>query len=96
DLMRLLDDLGFAPRDGATPDELELRNCPFREVAEVHPDVTCPLHLGLMRGALAAGDAPLVVRDLQPFVDPDRCLAHLDAADRDVDDHHREPTRSPA
>lgn len=78
DLVRLLDDLGFAPRPGAAPDELELRNCPFREVAEVHPEIACSLHLGLMRGALAAGDAPLAVRDLQPFVDADRCLTHLD------------------
>jgi predicted ArsR family transcriptional regulator len=78
-LLGLLDDLGFAPRIGADPDEVELRHCPFRDVAEAHPEVACALHLGLMRGALAQMDAPLAVDELLPFVDPDRCLARTSA-----------------
>ncbi len=49
-LLGMLDDLGFAPRLGPAPDEIELHRCPFREVAEAHPEVACALHLGLMRG----------------------------------------------
>jgi predicted ArsR family transcriptional regulator len=79
-LLALLDDLGFAPHPGADPSEIELRHCPFRDVAEAHPEVACSLHLGLMRGAMAQLDASLVVEDLVPFVDPDRCVAHVSAA----------------
>jgi predicted ArsR family transcriptional regulator len=78
-LLALLDDLGFAPRMGADPSEIELRHCPFRDVAEAHPEVACSLHLGLMRGAVSQLEAPLTVDDLLPFVDPDRCLARIAA-----------------
>jgi predicted ArsR family transcriptional regulator len=76
-LLDLLDELGFAPQLGADPSEVELRHCPFREVAEAHPEVACALHLGLMRGAVAQMEAPLTVEDLLPFVAPDRCVAHV-------------------
>lgn len=76
-LVEVMGELGFQPRYGATPSEIELRHCPFRDVAEVHPEVACSLHLGLMRGAMAQVDAPLSVDDLIPFVDPDRCLTHV-------------------
>jgi predicted ArsR family transcriptional regulator len=76
-LVELLDELGFAPRSGAEPGEIELRHCPFREVAEVHPEVACSLHLGLMRGAMRQLDAPLRVDELIPFVSPDRCLTRV-------------------
>jgi predicted ArsR family transcriptional regulator len=76
-LVELLNELGFAPRSGAEPGEIELRHCPFREVAEEHPEVACSLHLGLMRGAMRQLDAPLRVDELIPFVSPDRCLARV-------------------
>jgi predicted ArsR family transcriptional regulator len=76
-LVELLDELGFAPRSGAEPGEIELRHCPFREVAEVHPEVACSLHLGLMRGAMRQLDAPLRVDELLPFISPDRCLTRV-------------------
>ncbi|MDN5725386.1 MAG: helix-turn-helix domain-containing protein [Propionibacteriales bacterium] len=72
-LLELLDDLGFAPeRHGAAVD---LRHCPFLELAEVRSQVVCPLHLGLMQGALEG--TPVGVDRLDPFVEPDRCVAHL-------------------
>jgi predicted ArsR family transcriptional regulator len=79
-LLDLLDDLGFAPQLGADPSEVELRHCPFRDVAEAHPEVACSLHLGLMRGAMAQLEAPLSIDELHPFVDPDRCLARTSSA----------------
>jgi predicted ArsR family transcriptional regulator len=78
-LLVLLDELGFAPRLGADPSEVELHHCPFRDVAEAHPEVACSLHLGLMRGAMAQMDAPLAIDELLPFVDPGRCLARTSA-----------------
>jgi hypothetical protein len=37
----------------------------------------CPLHLGLMQGALAGLGAPLTASGLEPFAEPDSCLARL-------------------
>ncbi len=39
--------------------------------------VICSLHLGLMQGALAAMHGPVTVDRLDPFVEPDLCVAHL-------------------
>jgi hypothetical protein len=36
-----------------------------------------PVHLGLMRGAMETRGAPVAVDRLEPFVEPDPCLAHL-------------------
>jgi predicted ArsR family transcriptional regulator len=85
-LLALLDELGFAPRAegadeaGGPPRRIRLRHCPFLELAEEHGQVVCPLHLGLMQGALARLDAPLTATGLDPFAEPDSCVAHLAAA----------------
>jgi predicted ArsR family transcriptional regulator len=78
-LSAVLADAGFAPgpvEDSREP-VLPLRHCPFREVAEQHPELVCSLHLGLMRGVLAEVRAPLVADRLEPLVEPSLCLAHL-------------------
>lgn len=74
-LTALLADLGFEP--AAEPGAIRLRHCPFLELAEEHGQVVCSVHLGLMRGALAAMDAPLTAERLEPFAAPDSCLARL-------------------
>lgn len=76
-LRRLLAELGFAPAtDTGEPGVIELRACPFRELAAEHPDVVCSAHLGVLRGALAgAGDDVDV--DLVPFVTPTTCLVSV-------------------
>ncbi|CAM4435943.1 hypothetical protein MB901379_01917 [Mycobacterium basiliense] len=78
-LVRLLDELGFAPErrmfDGKW--QLGLRHCPFLELAESRSGVVCSIHLGLMRGALESWAAPIGVERLDAFVEPDLCLAHL-------------------
>ncbi|MEU0005251.1 helix-turn-helix domain-containing protein [Streptomyces sp. NPDC006314] len=82
-LVALLDDLGFAPRPeggddaGRSPERIRLRHCPFLELAEEHGRLVCPLHLGLMQGALERLGAPLTARGLEPFAEPDSCVAHL-------------------
>lgn len=76
-LVDLLDDLGFAPEPDAAGTEIALRHCPFLELAKERPEVICPIHLGLMQGAMTAWDAPVTVDGLRPFVESDRCVAQL-------------------
>jgi predicted ArsR family transcriptional regulator len=82
-LLALLGELGFVPRaegadeSGGPPRRIRLRHCPFLELAEEHGKLVCPLHLGLMQGALTRLDAPLTATGLEPFAEPDSCVAHL-------------------
>lgn len=80
-LVDMLDELGFEPErlepDNAGQEQLGLRHCPFLELAENSTDVICPIHLGLMQGALEAWDAPVTVDRLDSFAQPDLCVAHL-------------------
>jgi predicted ArsR family transcriptional regulator len=83
-LTAMMTDLGFAPEpDGEAADRIRLRHCPFLELAEEYSATLCPLHLGLMRGALTEIRAPLTATSLEPFAEPDACIVHLS------------PTRSP-
>lgn len=80
ELVGLLTRLGFSPDPPASAERgyhIGLRHCPFLEVAEKASSVICPIHLGLMQGALAIWGAPITVDRLDPFVEPDLCLAHL-------------------
>jgi predicted ArsR family transcriptional regulator len=78
-LVDFLDDLGFAPErrgaDGA--EQIGLWHCPFLELAETRRDVICPIHLGLMQGALETDGGTVTVERLDAFIEPDLCLAHL-------------------
>lgn len=78
-LVALLDELGFAPEHRAVGrrSQIDLRHCPFLEIAEHRSQVVCPVHLGLMQGALSTWNAPVTVDRLEAFVEPDRCVAHL-------------------
>ncbi|BBX22307.1 transcriptional regulator [Mycolicibacter terrae] len=80
-LVDMLDELGFQPEhlepDDAGEQQLGLRHCPFLELAETSTEVVCPIHLGLMQGALEAWDAPVTVDRLDSFAKPDLCVAHL-------------------
>jgi predicted ArsR family transcriptional regulator len=80
-----MEELGFAPQpevsDGDGQYRLNLRQCPFREVAQHHQNVICSLHLGLMRGALARMRAPVIADRLEPFVEPSLCVASLTERD---------------
>ena len=86
ELVELLAELGFEPEPADRPRtrEIRLRHCPFQNLAEQHGEVICSVHLGLMQGALTAMRAPITVDRLDPFVEPDLCVAHLaSAATRD-------------
>ncbi|MBY8867127.1 helix-turn-helix transcriptional regulator [Streptomyces sennicomposti] len=99
-LVALLDDLGFDPTPeggGADrpPERIRLRHCPFLELAEEYDGLVCPLHLGLMQGALARLRAPLTATGLEPFATPDSCLARLAHADGDGDGPGGVPAHGP-
>ncbi len=78
-LVAALDELGFAPerRTSEGAQQIGLRHCPFLELAESRASVVCPIHLGLMQGAMETWGAPVSVDRLDAFVEPDLCLAHL-------------------
>jgi predicted ArsR family transcriptional regulator len=80
-LVDLLDELGFAPERRAAHggQQIGLRHCPFLELAENRTGVVCPIHLGLMQGAMQTWAAPVSVDRLEAFVEPDLCVAHLKA-----------------
>lgn len=75
----LFERLGFQPErvDDEDRSRMLLHRCPFFDLAKTHPEVTCSVHLGLIRGALAEMDAPLEVTDLDPFVKPSLCVARF-------------------
>jgi predicted ArsR family transcriptional regulator len=81
ELIKVLADLGFEPESdsGRRVRSIRLRHCPFQALAAEHGEVICSVHLGLMQGALTALRAPVTVDRLDPFVEPDLCIAHLAA-----------------
>ncbi|MGH7862642.1 MAG: helix-turn-helix transcriptional regulator, partial [Candidatus Dormibacteraceae bacterium] len=78
-IVELFGGLGFMPEAVAAGSDTRvlLHRCPFREVAQSHQDVVCAVHLGMLRGALAEMGAPLHATDLESFVEPNLCIAHL-------------------
>ena len=73
ELLRVLDDIGFAPEAASNGRQRRvlLHHCPFRETAEEHRQVVCPIHLGLMQGLLTEIGSP---------IEPGLCVGHLTAA----------------
>jgi predicted ArsR family transcriptional regulator len=73
--------MGFAPElaDAAGGERvIKLHACPVRELARAHPEVGCGLHRGVLRGLVdnRAHDPAMSAR-LEPFVEPERCLARV-------------------
>jgi predicted ArsR family transcriptional regulator len=75
----LLAEIGFQPEieESGRGRRILMRPCPFLELARTHQDVICPIHLGLIRGALAELGARTRATKLEPFVQPDLCVARL-------------------
>lgn len=78
-LLDLLSRGGFGPRGERKGDALRIlmRPCPFLELARQHRDVVCPIHLGILRGALAELGGALTATTLEPFVTPELCVATI-------------------
>lgn len=72
---------GFAPELSPDAASIRLHHCPFRELAEVQPDVVCGAHLGLIQGALERVGTEVTATRILPFVQPDLCVAELHRAE---------------
>lgn len=75
EIIAIMRDTGFEPEWDADGRRLWLRTCPFRPLADAQPAVACSVHLGLMRGALDALDAPIEAASLDAFPAPHPCVA---------------------
>lgn len=72
-----LEELGFEPDVDRSAAQIHLYKCPFLDLAREHTDVVCSVHLGLARGILAQCAGPLSAARLEPFVEPEHCILHL-------------------
>ncbi len=83
--MTMMSELGFAPeRDPASDTDeqalVRMTACPLRDLARTHSEVVCGVHLGLLREALDRnGGRDTVNVRLHPFVEPELCVARLEA-----------------
>ncbi|GAA3612601.1 helix-turn-helix domain-containing protein [Marihabitans asiaticum] len=80
-MVDLLRDWGYTPNlrteDSGRTVEVDLVDCPFLALAKDNPQVVCGVHRGLIRGALSTLGEGETETSLTPFVEPNRCLAHI-------------------
>jgi len=82
-LVDVVNGLGLTSRHaiGDGVERLEIVRCPFRALTGNGDATVCRIHLGMMRGYLAAGRADRTVSELRPWVGPELCLAMLEPVD---------------
>ena len=77
-LSRALDELGFDPavaaKDGLAT--IAFTHCPYRELAEAHPEIVCNLHRGLIEGFVEQQGGADVDR-FGTLIDRDPCQVEL-------------------
>jgi predicted ArsR family transcriptional regulator len=80
DIVELRAHEGFEPE--SSPGEIRMRRCPFHELAEMHPQVICAAHRGLIAGGLEELRAGVELERIEVFPEPDLCIAHLGPSSR--------------
>jgi predicted ArsR family transcriptional regulator len=79
-LVARLDAMGFDPAVGADAGEstatVAFAHCPFRELAETHPEIVCALHQGLVEG-FVSGVGGAAVDLFHPLTDRTPCRVDL-------------------
>jgi predicted ArsR family transcriptional regulator len=79
-LVARLDAMGFDPAVGADPGgstaTVAFAHCPFRELAETHPEIVCALHQGLVEG-FVSGVGGAAVDLFHPLTDRTPCRVDL-------------------
>jgi len=73
---QLLEAQGYEPTE-APRGVVRMRNCPFHEVAQSHPDLVCPMNLAFMEGIVEGAGADGVIATLDP--QPGQCCVTLRA-----------------
>ena len=78
-LVGVVNNLGLTSRLAQADDgpRLQIVRCPFRAMTITGDTTVCRIHLGLMRGYLAAGGSDHTVTELEPWVTPELCRARL-------------------
>jgi predicted ArsR family transcriptional regulator len=76
-LVRLLERLGFDPKQNSPESMIDLHACPFRDEARRNPQVICSVHLGLIRGAARSLGHKAEDAGIRPFVEPELCVVDL-------------------
>ena len=71
----LLDREGFSATQRGQ--RIEMRRCPFLDLARQSPRAVCTLHRGILDGTLAAAGSPERVQELEVLATPGLCVAHL-------------------
>ncbi|MGH9189856.1 MAG: helix-turn-helix transcriptional regulator [Acidimicrobiales bacterium] len=74
----MLSDLGFDPAvvDAGNRATIAFAHCPYRELAEAHPEVICHLHRGLIEGYVESFDGAGVER-FSTLADREPCQVEL-------------------
>lgn len=71
----------LAPSDAEGEDAHQrtilLHACPVYDLARAHPEVSCAMHLGVLRGLLSARNGAGGSAELEPFVEPEMCVAKV-------------------
>ena len=93
-VVRVLDELGYAPVPDARADRVGLTRCPLLQVAKDVPEVVCNVHLGLVEELLEASGADSTRATLTPFARPGVCALRLLAA-RDQGQSKRRSVTAP-
>ena len=76
-LIACLARMGYQPTLVAgAPPTIELRPCPYSELAGQDPETVCRLHLGLIRGLINDKD-PWQVAALEPYATPELCIVRF-------------------
>lgn len=81
-VLTLLDDLGYEPRTEDGDTNVTLHRCPLLAAANLHPEIVCSVHQGLVEGALAAHGTHDIVAEIIPFAEPGACRLRLHPGDR--------------
>lgn len=76
-VVRLLDELGFAPQPDRRASVVQLTRCPLLEAAHRYPEIVCGVHLGIVRGALEEYGGDVERSDLTAFAAPGSCRLEL-------------------
>ena len=74
EVVRLLTRLDFSPRPNRNSTRVVLTTCPLLEMAQLHPEVVCAVHEGMVAGALDAQGAPSEGVTLTPVGAPQGCV----------------------
>ncbi|MFN8081194.1 MAG: helix-turn-helix domain-containing protein [Kineosporiaceae bacterium] len=78
-MIDILADWGYTPEvaseEGGHTIRINLRRCPFIDLAHTNPAVVCGIHRGLIHGTLEQLGEPEAQVGLEPFVEPDLCRA---------------------